>query len=292
MNTGQFVPDQEAWDRKFTELAAFRLKHGHFRLPKHKLLSLARWAVIQRTDARRGELNEERRQRLDAIGFDWDPMESWWPAMFEKLVAYRNKHGHCCVCKRAHPSLAQWTSQQRCLARRGQLSKDKRRQLDGIGFDWNPTESSWQAMFDLLKAYRDEHGHCCVNKRHNLSLAHWVTTQRHLAEQGLLPEDKRQRLAALGFTWDFRWDLQRERWQVNFDKLVAYRQAHGHCRVSKREDVFLAKWAWHQRERARKGLLEPERRQRLEALGFKWGAQDQQPQQSQRATAADVFVRR
>lgn len=288
-NSGQFVRDEAAWDRKFAELAAWRLKYGHFHLPKHT--SLAKWAQSQRGDARRGVLPKDRYQRLDAIKFDWDPMNSWWPAMFEKLIAYRNKHGHCCVCKRTHHSLAHWTSEQRCLARRGQLSKDKRRRLDAIGFDWNPTESSWQAMFDLLKAYRNEHSHCRVNKRHNLNLAHWVTTQRHLAEQGLLPEDKRQRLTALGFTWDFRWDLERERWQSNFDKLVAYRQAHDHCRVSKSEDRLLAKWAWHQRERARKGLLEPERRQRLEAIGFEWGAQNQQPQQSQRAAPTDVFVR-
>jgi len=355
-NSGQFVRDQEAWDRKFAELAAFRLKHSHFHLPKHT--PLAKWAVSQRTDARRGILPEERRERLDSIGFDWDPMDSWWPAMFEKLEAYRNKHGHCCVCKLTHPVLARWTSKQRCLARRSQLSKDKRQRLETLGFEWEPDADYWnkmfralrafrdehghfsihkrknlalakwveyqrecarrgslseerrqrldaigfpwvaegpkedaffwQTMFEQLKVYRDKHGHCYVTKRDDRDLANWVICQRKLAERGLLPVDKRQRLESLGSIWSYD-DVQ---WQARYNKLVAYRQEHGHCRVSKGKDYLLAKWAWHQRERARKGLLEPERRQRLEAIGFEWGEQNQQPQQSQRAAPADVFVRR
>ena len=38
-----------------------------------------------------------RRQRLDAIGFIWDPLEADWEEGFSSLKMYKDREGHCRV---------------------------------------------------------------------------------------------------------------------------------------------------------------------------------------------------
>ena len=59
-------------------------------------------------------------------------------------------------------------------------------------------------------------------------------------------------------------------WEERFDELEAYHAEHGHIRVS---DLKLAKWVREQREQHRLGKLRPERREKLESLGFDFSPQ-------------------
>ena len=60
------------------------------------------------------------------------------------------------------------------------------------------------------------------------------------------------------------------RWESQFAKLVAFQQRHGHCRVPviRQEDRVLSNWVNSQRSAWRNGVLKPDRRQRLEQIGF------------------------
>ena len=42
-------------------------------------------------------MSTERRQRLDAIGFVWDPLESAWEEGFAALTTFKAREGHCDV---------------------------------------------------------------------------------------------------------------------------------------------------------------------------------------------------
>ena len=39
----------------------------------------------------------DRKQRLDTIGFVWDPLESAWKEGFAALTAFKAREGHCRV---------------------------------------------------------------------------------------------------------------------------------------------------------------------------------------------------
>jgi len=61
-------------------------------------------------------------------------------------------------------------------------------------------------------------------------------------------------------------------WDVNFGKLVKFREEHGHCRVPQtyRLDPKLAKWVQHQRAFYINGKLSSARFIKLETCGFDW----------------------
>jgi hypothetical protein len=57
-------------------------------------------------------------------------------------------------------------------------------------------------------------------------------------------------------------------WDERFEQLRAYRLARGHAKVKARENAELARWVGDQRYWYARGELPPERREKLESLGF------------------------
>ena len=71
------------------------------------------------------------------------------------------------------------------------------------------------------------------------------------------------------------WDTFDAQWEERFRSLKRFHQREGHCRVPRhyREaDYHLGEWVHVQRQG--KDTMLPERRQRLDALGFVWDTFD------------------
>jgi hypothetical protein len=92
-----FVWDTVAhrWDVKFTELVEYKNEHGHANVPQRPSTKLRTWVDTQRN--RKKRLSSEQVQRLDALGFGWDPHVAVWNTMREKLEGFKLSHGHCLV---------------------------------------------------------------------------------------------------------------------------------------------------------------------------------------------------
>src|SRR5262249_30986165 len=115
-------------------------------------------------------------------------------------------------------------------------------------------------------------GHCRVPHAYKTDedyrLGEWVSAQR--AAKDTMEPDRRQRLEALlGWSWDVLWD----KWEEGFSYLKQFLEREGHCRVTQRyktnDGYRLGQWVTIQR--GAKDTMEPDRRQRLEALpGWSW----------------------
>src|SRR5262245_21021176 len=87
-----------SWDEMFGRLLLFRDTHGHCRVPlAYKDKKLGKWVQHQRSFDTKGILSTVRKQRLDDIGFDWDPFETDWAEGFRYLTIYKEREGHCRV---------------------------------------------------------------------------------------------------------------------------------------------------------------------------------------------------
>jgi superfamily II DNA or RNA helicase len=262
------------WDERFGQLRAFKEKHGDCLVPTVYKANqqLANWVRNQRNSYSQQRLSADRIKRLEELGFEWDSIEAYWQFMFAALKAYKQEHGDCRVAESYKPNrqLASWVFQQRAIYSKHQLSAERIKNLEEIGFEWNAHESGWQQMFAALKAYKQEHGDCRVRLRYkpNPQLATWVATQRNFYFKQQLSADRIKKLEELGFEWD---SIEAE-WQRMFADLKAYKEAHGDCRLAKRykPNPKLVSWAATQRTFYFKQQLSAARIKNLEELGFAW----------------------
>jgi hypothetical protein len=126
----------------------------------------------------------------------------------------------------------------------------------------------WERGFAALSKFRGREGHCCPPRHHverGFKLGNWVSVQRY--RKAFLPVKRKRRLDAIGFVWDWKDYL----WEQNFAALLKFKRRKGHCCVStyyKDRNLGLAWWVASQR-RNRK-TMSPERKARLDKIGFVW----------------------
>ena len=123
-------------------------------------------------------------------------------------MKFTEKHGHSRVPRNPKEEmlngdsnnlrLSRWVSQCRAEYRK---APDDRLHLDDInifilnklGFDWDPSETKFQARREQLKAFKEKHGHCRVpyNKynQEDDGLSAWVKRQVRISQDGVIPTE-------------------------------------------------------------------------------------------------------
>ena len=200
-------------------------------------------------------------------------------------------------------SIRHWVSSQRRNRNKGKLCICRCDRLDAIGFEWSEDrnrvlEEHWEAMYEKLKAYKQEHGTCQISQ--NLSddteLLSWAHQQNRVTRvrEGIRP-DRKAKLDLLGFynkpandipfledadetiSTIERLNKEDEEWAAMYGWLKAYEGEHGHCHVStcrKRDTMKLRIWVKAQRC-ARLKDTRPDRAAKLDKLGFCWDVNEE-----------------
>jgi len=260
----------EQWEEGFNKLFQYKATQGHCRVAYYITLDgfkLGIWTSTQRKS--RDRLPSEYKQRLDDIGFIWDPLTEAWEEGFNKLLQFKQAEGHCNTAAKYEFdgfNLGMWVSTQR--PNKDSMSPERKQRLDDIGFVWDVLAEQWEEGFNKLLQFKQTEGHCRVPsgfKLDGFKLGVWVSRQR-LAKDRVSPERK-QRLDDIGFIWD----ALTEAWEDGFNKLLQFKQTEGHCRVPhgfKLDGYNLG--AWISKHRQAKDSMSPERKQRLDDIGFIW----------------------
>lgn len=202
---------KSVWDQRFSELVQFKEEYGHCNIPCSYPANkqLGSWVPDQRKIYKKGKLSSKKYKKLNDLGFVWDRNHSSWEKMFEELVNFKKKNGHCNVSTyyKASKRLVMWVSEQRHLYKTGgnKLFLDRIDKLNAIGFIWNANaiERLWEKRFSELISFKKKNGHFKVPKNYieNPVLSRWVQTQRYLfntKNKRLAPERLNQ-LKKIGF---------------------------------------------------------------------------------------------
>ena len=142
--------------------------------------------------------------RLEKIGFIWEVNVAIWEDYFAALVRFKEREGHCRVPRRnkeGDSNLGIWVCRQR--TKKDTLSPERLQRLDEIGFDWDPHATAWEEGFAALLSFKQREDHCRVpisHKEGDFNLGTWVGTQR--TKKDALSPERRQRLDEIGFVWD------------------------------------------------------------------------------------------
>ena len=273
------------WNTMFERLKEYKEEQGDCLVPqKYKAdPQLGIWVATQRRlSALDGEIKQQRRDKLDSIGFVWklrernisSKWEQQWNDKLERLKAYKKEHGDCLVprCFESDPQLGQWVQRQRKVHASGKLRQDREEKLNSIGFAWIAGETftekgkKWEAMFERLQSYKEKHGDCLVPQSYSEDpqLGRWVQNQR--LQIGKLDSTSKNQLESIGFVWN---QLE-DQWETMFERLKCYKEEHGDCLVPHfySEDPQLGGWVHTQR----RGCSDLKRREKLESVGFVWRA--------------------
>jgi superfamily II DNA or RNA helicase len=260
-----------SWDEWYGGLQSYRKREGHCRVParyEENGFRLGGWVDHQRQI--RESLSEARRQRLDDIGFDWEPHDTYWEVGFDYLQRYHQREGNCIVPqthKENGYGLGKWVSVQRL--NQDKLSPKHRERLDEVRFVWDPLEAAWEEGYRHLTIYVKRMGHARVpqsHKENTFPLGPWISNLR--AKKDKLSPQRRHRLDELGFDWD----PLGTRWEEGFHHLKLYKEREGHCRVpvSYKEKDGFSLGEWVNNQRAKKDSLTEERQKRLNDIDFIW----------------------
>ena len=297
---GIFMTD---WKGTFEKLVQFKESHGHCRVQTNYSVddfNLGIWVKTQRYNYQKylagkySPMTQERIDQLNSVGFDWGSANIGWKGTFQKLVQYKESHGHCRVPRNYtvdDANLGNWVANQRNAYKRfkdGQhstMTQERIDQLNSVGFDWGTTGIGWEGHFQKLVQFQAEHGHCGVPQNYsidNVKLGKWVSHQRseyqnHLAgKYSPMTQERIDQLNSVGFDWG----TTVIGWDGHFEKLVQFKEVHGHCQVPQKysvNDVNLGNWVSHQRSEYQNHLtgkyspMTQERIDQLNSVGFVWG---------------------
>lgn len=146
-------------------VAAFHSQRG--RLPMPKDGKLGAWLSSQRSAANRGltSMTPERIGLLDQLAPGWRehlPQPNTWSHRLEELVTFRANEGRWpsqTAADAAERKLGVWLSNQRQLARKGNLATGKWVDLDlrAPGWDPGPRDEAWLRTAEALGEFRHRH---------------------------------------------------------------------------------------------------------------------------------------
>jgi len=305
------------WSVRMAQLKEYKEEHGNTMVPSDypPNPSLGRWVNSQRLiywklmdgeDVERLEkkLSSERIEELNEMGFVWKirGSEKDWDKMFDELQQYKEEYGDCSVAKNTDPkydSLRKWVHSVRGLRYRVknnirqcnmQLTEERIKRLTDLGYEWpkerlNMPRVGWDARFEELRQYKEEHGNARVPRYYDLipSLGTWCATQRSEYRKFIegkksttLNEERIAALESLGF--EFSITGSRVSWDTRYEELCKFKEEFGDCSVPIRFNANrkLGSWVTKQRNEYRqlregkKTNMTDERLRKLEEIGFIW----------------------
>ena len=252
----EILAELEPWQIMYERLVEFHREENDW--PSVTEGKLGLWCNTQRIAYKRGCLAKERCDQLDAIGFEWNQLDSKWMREYHALKVFFDTCGRW--PKREDGPLATWCYTQRERRKDGRLSKERIRALNEIGFVWNQNlQGEWMKNYEELKSFVRKYRRFPKSTEGNLG--GWCHTQRKMRKQGKLPNDRRLLLDKIGFVWSAE-----QVWQGNFEQLCLFHNLQGRwpgCR-----EGALGRWCTIQRRDYRKGNMSDERKAQLERIGF------------------------
>lgn len=248
------------WYQRFFALSDYVKTHGRF--PERRS-PLSRWLETQRGHKKKRTLPPYRVRLLNSLGIVWKIERKTFAERLDELKLFKTKHGHCHVpvdCNE-FPGLGGYVATG-IRANREKRTPEEIRQLDALGFVWDPQEDLWQQRFLELKEFLQKCG-AYPTRITNRSLESWVRSQRKKPQS---PERARQ-LKELGFEWA---NPREEQWIARYKELEAFSQKFGHCRVPEHVEAYRHLWSWLYLQKANPAGVSPSRRELLDQLGVDW----------------------
>jgi superfamily II DNA or RNA helicase/uncharacterized protein YgiB involved in biofilm formation len=283
---------EEKFEKGFQETLLYKERTGNPNAPhKYKTVEgflLGIWQGTQRKMYKKGKISPDRIDRLEKIGFTWEILEEWFEKGFQETLIYKESTGNpnaYSTYKTAEGyQLGYWQGTQRYNYKKGNLSPDRIRRFEDIGFTWEKLEEKFEKGFQETLRYKEKTGNPNVPASHKTDegfrLGSWQSNLRGNYKKGKLSPDRIDRLEKIGFTWEIQEEQREKQFEKGFTETLLYKERTGNPNAlgiyKTPEGYFLGVWQNHQRGIYKKGNLSPDKIERLENIGFSLGIREAQ----------------
>ena len=132
------------WDQWYELTIRYMNEFGDASAPRSYKTSegfrLGSWQSHQRKNYKKRKLSPDRIERLEKIGFTWEKLEEQFEKGLQETLLYKEKTGNPNVPQSYKTvegyRLGSWQSDQRKSYKKGNLSPDRIKRLEDIGFKW------------------------------------------------------------------------------------------------------------------------------------------------------------
>ena len=228
---------------------------------------LGGWVRTQRSEW--DKLSDERRVKLEEVGFSLDPDRDRWLQRFRE---YKEEFDRVSDHDKLSSENRDWAGQQRGR-RKKSLNTEQIELLESLsGWAWDKRSADWEKNFGLFREFVLEFGHAAVPMKYEKAgakLGVWVNGLRQRKEKQSV--DRLKRLNGLGFIWN----TLEAAWENNFNLLKKYKTEFGTLEVPKStvyEGEKLGTWVYIQRRDQQH--MDPKRRALLDGIGFRFEERD------------------
>lgn len=297
---------EASWERCYEAAVEYFQHHGNLDMRTDYVtedgIKLGRWIVQMRQNKagniRAGLLNEERIERLEALGMIWDKFSFQWEQNYQQAAAYYLEHGNLEVPisykTESGMALGHWIMGLRRKRKEDpdSISPEQVARLEAIGMRWSMVfEEKWLEGYRYAAAYYQEHGNLTVpatyTAQDGYKLGKWIYNQRLRQDQNKMPAEQTEKLNALGMEWKLK-----QPWDDQYELAKQYAEANGNLNVARNyvtdSGVWLGKWLYEQRKN--KTTLTATQIERLESIGMDWRS-PQERQFEEHLAAASRYLR-
>lgn len=269
------------WEQNFKLAREYYLTYGNLDIPTNYKSTggkhLGNWILRQRQLYKSNSLTDEQIKKLDSLGMDWmDRVDRIWENGFIEAKNYSEEYGNLSVPKNYRSNtdfpLGIWIQRQRSLYKTNKISEDRIKRLTDIGMNWNP--DNWEARFNLVKQYYEEHGNINISQKEVIQgiwLGKWIVSQKKAMQEGKLTHEQIEMLKTLPMEEVGRKD---NRWWFMYEEAKKYYLNFGNLNIPMdyltSNGKKLSDWIIRQRRNYRLGKMPSEHKEKLDEIGFIW----------------------
>jgi hypothetical protein len=137
------------WNRSFNALKSFFERKGNTNLPAKyqvtfpdgEVINLSLWQTKQRAKFKAGTMELDKIEKLNSLGFIWDPFLDKWNQGLKEYEIHIKKTGQYTINQKfisdSEYRLGLWCTKQRTKFKAGTLGLDKIEKLNSLGFIWD-----------------------------------------------------------------------------------------------------------------------------------------------------------
>lgn len=283
-------PDEQNWFEHYEMAKAYYLEHGDLRVPKDYVVDgfqLGIWVYAQRTKKRKGELSQDKIDKLNEIEIGW---ENWneaenahlYDVGFEHLAEFiKDNDPNLIRATTVSPDgyrLGTWVMANRSKYKRGELADEYVERFHQLGYPLDSDEQ-WDYLYREVKEYFEEHRTMTLPDKYygksGFCLTFWLNKQRRAYAKGELTEEQMHKMDDIGYPFkpeiSYVAQANRKKWQVKYEIVKEYLDLHRNEKIAPEVEykgIKIIEWIRQQRNFIQNRVFDDDRIDLFNALNW------------------------